>query len=102
MISCTKSKQKQIFICEISEIHAQTLTNEETCAQILNKRRNLCTNLNKPTRLHQDRHLKTSSFDNYLVSFNSKSMKIILKFKLHIDIDIEVQPTIVFVRIIYH
>ena len=51
---CTKSKQKKKFVCKISEIRAR----------ILNKERNLCTNLNKPTRLHQDRHSKKLSFDN--------------------------------------
>ena len=52
--SSTKPKQKKKFVREISEI----------TARILNKERNLCTNLNKPTRLHQERHSKTSSFDN--------------------------------------
>ena len=46
--SRTKSKQKEKFVCEISEIRAH----------IFNKERNLCTNLNKPIRLHQDRHSK--------------------------------------------
>ena len=56
---CMKSKQKKKFVCEISEIGAR----------ILNEERNLCTNLNKPTRLHvhQDRHSKTSSFHHYMV-----------------------------------
>ena len=49
-----ETKKKKKFVCEISEIRAQ----------ILNEERNLCTDLNKPTRLHQDRHSKTSSFDN--------------------------------------
>ena len=68
--------------------------NEEICVRILNKELhvNLCTTLNKPTRLHQDRHLRISSFDNYLVSLKNKSIKIISKF----------QPSIMFVRIIYH
>ena len=71
--SCTKSTQKKKFVCEISEI----------CAQILNKERNLCTNLNEPTQLHQHRHSKTSSFDNYVVNLKSKSIKIISKFSTY-------------------
>ena len=58
---CTKSEQKKKFVCKISEI--------------LNKERNLCTNLNKPTRLDQDRHSKTLSFDNYMVSLKNKFIK---------------------------
>ena len=69
MSLCTNSKRKEKFVCKISEIRAR----------ILNKKRNLCTNLNNPTRLHQDRHSKTLSFGNYMVSLKSKSIKIILK-----------------------
>ena len=36
----------------------------EIRARILKEKSILCTNLNKPTRLHQDRNSKTSSFDN--------------------------------------
>ena len=60
-------------MCEISEIYAR----------ILNEERNLRTNLNKPARLHQDRHSKTSSFDNYMVGLKSKSIKIISKFSTY-------------------
>ena len=81
-ISCTKftyefahkfMNTKENFVCEISEIRAR----------ILNEERNLCTNLNKPTRLHQDRHSKTSYFDNYMVNLKSKSIKLILKFSTY-------------------
>ena len=70
-ISCTKFAYE--FVHEFK-------TKEEIRAQILNKERNLCTNLNKSARLHQDRHSKMSSFDNYMVSLKNKSIKIILKF----------------------
>ena len=76
---CTKSKQKKKFVHKISKIGVQILKNE-ILARILNKERHLYASLNKPTKLHQDRHSKTSSFDNYLVSLSSKSIKIILKF----------------------
>ena len=52
----------------ISEIHAR----------ILNEESNLCTNLNKPTQLHQDRNSKTY-FDNYMVSLKHKSVKVNIK-----------------------
>ena len=71
--SCTKSKQKKKFVREISEIRAR----------ILDKERNLCTNLNKPTRLHQDILSKTLSVDNYMFSLKSKSVKIISKFSTY-------------------
>ena len=41
----------------------------EIRARILKEESNLCTKLNKPTQLHQDRHSKTSSFEKYMVSF---------------------------------
>ena len=53
------AKTKEKFRTRISEIHARILKEES----------NLCTNLNKPTRLHQDRNSKTSYFDNFMVSF---------------------------------
>ena len=63
-ISCTKftcefayefvKKTKEKIRTRISEIRARILKEES----------NLCTNLNKPTRLHEDRNSKTSSFDN--------------------------------------
>ena len=71
--SCTNSKQKEKLVCEISEYRAR----------VLKKERNLCTNLNKPTRLHQDRHSKTPSFDNYMVSLKSDNIKIISKFSTY-------------------
>ena len=74
-----KSKQKKNFVQKFSEIRARIFKNEKMCAQILNKERNLCTNLNKPTEQHQDRDSKTSSFCNYLISLKSKSIKIMLK-----------------------
>ena len=50
-------KTKEKIVCEISEILVRILKNEEIPARILNKERNLCTNfINKPTKLHQDRH----------------------------------------------
>ena len=67
-------------------------TKEEIRAQILNRERNLCTNLNKPTRLHQDGHSKTSSFDNYMASLKINLSRLYQSF----------QATIVFVRIIHH
>ena len=67
-----QNKRKK-FVREISEIRAR----------ILNKERNLCTNVNKPTRLHQDRRSKTSSFDNYMVNLKSKFIKIISKFSTY-------------------
>ena len=66
-------ENKKKLIRKISEIRAR----------ILNKERNLCTNLNKPTRLHQDRHSKTLSLDDNMVSLKSKSIKIILKFSTY-------------------
>ena len=49
----------------------------------LNEERNLLTNLNKPTRLHQNKNSKTSSIDNYMViSLKSKSIKIIYNLQL--------------------
>ena len=66
-------KTKKSFVREISEIDPQ----------ILNEERNLCTNLNKPTELHQDGNLKTSSFDNYMVSLKSKSIEIMSKFSTY-------------------
>ena len=68
-----RENKRKKFVREISEIHAR----------ILNEERNLCTNLNKPTRLHQDRHSYTSSFDNYMLSLKSKSIKIISKFSTY-------------------
>ena len=52
-------KTKEKICTRISEIHARILKEES----------NLCTKWNKPTQLHQDRNSKTSSFDNYMVSF---------------------------------
>ena len=67
-ISCTK------FTCEFAYEFAKT--KEKICtriseirARILKEESNLCTNLNKPTGLHQDRNSKTSCFDNFMVSF---------------------------------
>ena len=68
---CIRIRESQKKICmRISELRAQ----------IFNEERNLCTNVNKPTQLHQDRNSKISSFDNYMVSLKSKSIKIISKF----------------------
>ena len=53
------AKTKEKIHARISEIRARILKEES----------NLCTNLNKPTRLHQDRNSKTSYFDNFMVSF---------------------------------
>ena len=62
---CTESKRKKKFAREISKIRTRILKNEEIHVRILNKKRNLSTNLNKPTGLHlKDRYSKTSSFDN--------------------------------------
>ena len=66
-------KTKEKICTQISEIRAQ----------ILNEERNLCTNVNKPTQLHQNRNSKTLSFDNYMVSLKSKSIKIISKFSTY-------------------
>ena len=74
MNSCMKSKQKKKSVHEISEIRAQ----------ILNKERDLCTNFNKPTGLHQDRHSKASSSDNYMASLKSKSIKIVSVGSMHL------------------
>ena len=74
-----QNKRKNSYMY-ISEIRVQILKNEELYAQILNKGRNLCTNLNKPTRLHHNRRSKTSSVDNNMVSLKSESVKIISKF----------------------
>ena len=52
-------KTKEKVCTRISEIHAR----------ILKEKSSLCTKLNKLTQLHQDRNSKTSSFDNYMVSF---------------------------------
>ena len=68
MNSLTKSKQREKFVRGISEIHVRILKTGQNCARILNKERNLCTNFDQPTKLHQDRHSKTSPFDHYLVS----------------------------------
>ena len=70
-------KTKERFVREISKIPAQ----------ILNQERNLCTDLNKPTKLHEDRHSKTSSFDNFLVNLSRQYRSF--------------QPTVVFVRVVY-
>ena len=53
------AKTKEKIRARISEIRARILKEES----------NLCANLNKPTRLHQDRNPKTSYFDNFMVSF---------------------------------
>ena len=53
------AKTKEKIRTRISEIRARILKEES----------NLCTNLNKPTRLHQDRNSKTSYFGNFMVSF---------------------------------
>ena len=68
-ISCTK------FTCEFAYefvhefVYEFAKTKEKIRARILKEESNLCTNLNKPTRLHQDRNSKTSYFDNFMVSF---------------------------------
>ena len=75
-ISCTK------FTCEFAYEFVYEFVREfaktkekirarisEIRALILKKESHLCTNLNKPTRLHQDRNSKTSYFDNFMVSF---------------------------------
>ena len=59
---------------------------------ILKEESNLCTNLNKPTRLHQDRNSKTSYFDNFMVSF----------WKVNYQDYIEVLNLQLFVRNIHH
>ena len=56
---CEFAKTKEKIRARISEIRARILKEES----------NLCTSLNKPTRLHQDRNSKTSYFDNFMVSF---------------------------------
>ena len=72
---------KEKVVREVSEIRVRMLKYEEICTQILNKETKLCTNLKKPTKLHEDRHSKTSSsFDNYLIILKSMSIKIISKF----------------------
>ena len=76
-------KTKKTFVREISEIRVRILRNEEIRAGILNEERNLCTNLNKPTKLYQDRDSKTSSFNNYLVGLKCKSVKIISEFSVY-------------------
>ena len=41
-----QNQNKKKIVCEISEMCARVLKNEDIHAQILNKKRNLCTNLN--------------------------------------------------------
>ena len=55
----SRVKTKEKIPTRISEIRARILKEES----------NLCTKLNKPAQLHQDRNSKISSFDNYMVSF---------------------------------
>ena len=67
-ILCTK------FTCEFAYEFAKTKEKihtriSEIRARILKEESNLCTNLNKPTPLHQVRNSKTSSFDNWMVNF---------------------------------
>ena len=69
-----KIKTEEKSVCEISEIRAQ----------ISSKEGYLCTNLNKPTGLHQDRHSKASSFDNYMINLKVNLSRLLIKvFNLH-------------------
>ena len=73
------------FTYELAYEFVKKLAHEisEIGARILNKERNLYTRFNKPTRLRQDGHSKTSSFDNYMVSLKNKSIKITSKFSTY-------------------
>ena len=75
-ISCTKFISEftyefvHEFVCEFAKTKEKIRARiSEIRARILKEESNLCTNLNKPTRLHQDRNSKTSYFNNFMVSF---------------------------------
>ena len=75
-ISCTKFTCKFAYEFVHESVYKFAKTKEkirtrilEIRARILKEESNLCANLNKPTRLHQDRNSKTSYFDNFMVSF---------------------------------
>ena len=75
-ISCTKftCEFAYEFVHEFAYEFAKTKEKirrriSEIRARILKEESSLCTNLNKPTPLHQDRNSKTSSFDNEMVNF---------------------------------
>ena len=75
-ISCTKFTGEfayefvHEFVYEFAKTEEKIRTRiSDIGARILKEESNLCTNLNKPTRLHQDRNSKTSYFDNFMVSF---------------------------------